>query len=112
MLGRMVFAAALTLAAVTSASAQGRGDARERAACRPDVMRFCRQVIKDTNGRRFQYPQLPAKPSGANQPSLQCGPGQPRTIGIDEHDQRRGAYGVREALPAGLFRCGQTPPLK
>jgi hypothetical protein len=53
MLGRMVFAAALTLAAVTSASAQGQGDARERAACRPDVMRFCRQVIKDTNDDVF-----------------------------------------------------------
>ena len=49
MLGRIVSATALTLAAVTMASAQGQGDARERAACRPDVMRFCEQVIKDTN---------------------------------------------------------------
>ena len=46
MLRRIVFATALTLAAVTMASAQGQGDARERAACRPDVMRFCKQVIK------------------------------------------------------------------
>ena len=49
MLGRIVLATALTLAAVTMASAQGQGDAWERAACRPDVMRFCKQVIKDTN---------------------------------------------------------------
>ena len=49
MLGRITFAAALTLTAVTMASAQGQGDARERAACRPDVMRFCKQIIKDTN---------------------------------------------------------------
>jgi len=53
MLGRIVFATALTLAAVTMASAQGQGDARERAACRPDVMRFCKQVIKDTNDDVF-----------------------------------------------------------
>jgi hypothetical protein len=39
--------------AVTMASAQGQGDARERAACRPDVMRFCKQVIKDTNDDVF-----------------------------------------------------------
>jgi len=49
MLGRIAFAAALTLTAVTMASAQGQGDARERADCRPDVMRFCKQIIKDTN---------------------------------------------------------------
>ena len=49
MLARIAFAAALTLTAVTMASAQGQGDARERAACRPDVMRFCKQIIKDTN---------------------------------------------------------------
>jgi hypothetical protein len=48
-----VFAAALMLAAVTSASAQGQGDARERAACRPDVMRFCKQLIKDNNDNVF-----------------------------------------------------------
>ena len=53
MLGRIVFATALTLAAVAMASAQGQGDARERAACRPDVMRFCKQVIKDTNDDVF-----------------------------------------------------------
>ena len=49
MVGRIAFAAALTLTAATMASAQGEGDARERAACRPDVMRFCKQIIKDTN---------------------------------------------------------------
>jgi hypothetical protein len=49
MLGRIAFAAALTLTAVTMPSAQGQGDVRERAACRPDVMRFCKQIIKDTN---------------------------------------------------------------
>jgi hypothetical protein len=53
MLGRIVFATALTLAAVTMASAQGQGDARERAACRPDVMRLCKQVIKDTEDDVF-----------------------------------------------------------
>ncbi len=49
MLRTFVLATALTLAAGTVESAQGQGDARERAACRPDVMRFCKQVIKDTN---------------------------------------------------------------
>lgn len=39
----------LTVAAATSASAQGQGDAKERAACRPDVMRFCKQFVKDNN---------------------------------------------------------------
>jgi hypothetical protein len=39
----------LTLAAGTSASAQGQGDAKERAACRPDVMSFCKQFVKDNN---------------------------------------------------------------
>ena len=53
MLRRVVFATALTLAAVTMASAQAQGDARERAACRPDVMRYCKQVIKDTNDDVF-----------------------------------------------------------
>ena len=53
MLGRIVLATAFTLAAVTMASAQGQGDARERAACRPDVMHFCKQVIKDTNDDVF-----------------------------------------------------------
>jgi hypothetical protein len=42
-------AAALMLTTVTMVSAQGQGDARERAACRPDVMRFCKQLIKDNN---------------------------------------------------------------
>ncbi len=49
MLRTIGFAAALTLAAVTAVSAQGQGDARERAACRPDVMRFCKQLIRDNN---------------------------------------------------------------
>jgi hypothetical protein len=49
MLRTIAFAAAFVLAAVTMASAQGQGDARERAACRPDVMRFCKQLIKDNN---------------------------------------------------------------
>ena len=53
MLRTMVIAASLTLAAVTAASAQGQGDARERAACRPDVMRFCKQLIKDNNDDVF-----------------------------------------------------------
>ena len=39
-------AAALMLTTVTMVSAQGQGDARERAACRPDVMRFCKQLIE------------------------------------------------------------------
>jgi hypothetical protein len=49
MLRTIAFAVAFTLAAVTMVSAQGQGDARERAACRPDVMRFCKQLIKDNN---------------------------------------------------------------
>ena len=49
MLRRIAFAAALSLAAVTSVSAQGQGDAKERAACRPDVLRFCKQFVKDKN---------------------------------------------------------------
>jgi hypothetical protein len=53
MLRTIAFAAALTVAAITSASAQGQGDARERAACRPDVMRFCKQLIKDNNDDVF-----------------------------------------------------------
>jgi hypothetical protein len=42
-------AATLTLATVTSASAQGQGDPRERAACSPDVMRFCKEIAKGNN---------------------------------------------------------------
>ena len=53
MLRSMVIAVSLTLAAVTTVSAQGQGDARERAACRPDVMRFCKQLIKDNNDNVF-----------------------------------------------------------
>ena len=49
MLRIIALAVVLTLGAVTSASAQGQGDARERAACRPDVMRFCKQFVKDNN---------------------------------------------------------------
>jgi hypothetical protein len=49
MLRTIAFAVALTLAAVTVVSAQGQGDARERAACRPDVMRFCKQLVKSNN---------------------------------------------------------------
>ena len=49
MVRTIAFAAALTLAAVTTVSAQGQGDARERAACRPDVMRFCKQLVKENN---------------------------------------------------------------
>ena len=53
MLRSTVIAVSLTLAAVTTVSAQGQGDARERAACRPDVMRFCKQLIKDNNDDVF-----------------------------------------------------------
>jgi hypothetical protein len=49
MLRHIAVTTALTLAAVTSVSAQGQGDARERAACRPDVMRFCKEFVKDKN---------------------------------------------------------------
>jgi hypothetical protein len=49
MLRTIAFAVALTLSGVAMVSAQGQGDARERAACRPDVMRFCKQVIRDNN---------------------------------------------------------------
>ena len=40
-------AAPLMLTTVTMVSAQGQGDASERAARRPDVMRFCKQLVKD-----------------------------------------------------------------
>jgi hypothetical protein len=49
MLRTIAFAAALTLAAGTTVSAQDQGDARERAACRPDVRRFCKQLLKNNN---------------------------------------------------------------
>ena len=49
MLRNMAFTVALTLAGVTAVSALGQGDAKERAACRPDVMRFCKQFVKDKN---------------------------------------------------------------
>ena len=49
MLRNMAFTVALTLAGVTAVSALGQGDAKERAACRPDVMRFCKQFVKDNN---------------------------------------------------------------
>ena len=49
MLRIIAFAVVLTLGAVTSAWAQGRGDEKERTACRPDVMRFCKQFVKDNN---------------------------------------------------------------
>jgi hypothetical protein len=49
-MGRTIaFTVVRTMAAVTSALAQGQGDAKERAACRPDVMRFCKQFVKDNN---------------------------------------------------------------
>jgi hypothetical protein len=50
MLRTIAFAAALSLVTVTSASAQGQGDAKERAACHPDVIRFCKEFVKDNNG--------------------------------------------------------------
>jgi hypothetical protein len=49
MVRTIAFAVALTLSAVTTVSAKGQGDARERAACRPDVMRFCQQLVKNNN---------------------------------------------------------------
>ena len=49
MVRTIAFAVALTLAAVTTVSAQGQGDARERGACRPNVMRFCKQLVKNNN---------------------------------------------------------------
>ena len=49
MLRTIALATALTLAAITSALAQGQGNARERATCRPDVMRFCKQYAKDND---------------------------------------------------------------
>jgi hypothetical protein len=49
-MGRTIaFTVVLTMAAVTCAFAQGQGDAKERAACRPHVMRFCKQFVKDNN---------------------------------------------------------------
>jgi hypothetical protein len=46
-MGRTIaFTGVLTMAAVTCAFAQGQGDAKERAACRPHVMRFCKQSSK------------------------------------------------------------------
>jgi hypothetical protein len=62
-----VFTIALTLTAATVAPAQippqpppvahpfgqAQGNDRERAACHPDVMRFCRQIIKDSDDDVF-----------------------------------------------------------
>jgi hypothetical protein len=59
MVRTFVLTTALILTAVTAAPAQlpkqpppvasplGQGDARERAACRPDVLRFCKELVKD-----------------------------------------------------------------
>ena len=59
MLRRFVVTIALLLVAGTMVSAQlppqpppvasplGQGNEQERAACHPDVMRFCKQIIKD-----------------------------------------------------------------
>ncbi len=60
MLRTFVLGTALVLTATTMASAQvpkqpppvagsplGQGDARERAACHPDVVRYCKELIKD-----------------------------------------------------------------
>jgi hypothetical protein len=47
MFREIALAAALTLATATSVAAQGQGNEKERAACRPDVMRFCKEFVKD-----------------------------------------------------------------
>ena len=47
MVREIALAAALTLATVPSVAAQGQGNEKERAACRPDVMRFCKEFVKD-----------------------------------------------------------------
>ncbi len=59
MLRPIALATALTLIAIPMVSAQvpkqpppvanpmGQGDARERAACHPDVVRYCKRLIKD-----------------------------------------------------------------
>ena len=59
MVRTFVLAAALAVTAAAGASAQipkqpppvanpfGQGDARERAACHPDVVKFCKELIKD-----------------------------------------------------------------
>ena len=52
MVRNIVFTAMITFAAVSSVWAQGQGDTRERAACRPDVMRFCKQFVKDNNANQ------------------------------------------------------------
>jgi hypothetical protein len=62
MLRMFVFTAAILLIAGIAAHAQtlppqpppvasplGQGTDQERAACHPDVMRFCRQLVKDNN---------------------------------------------------------------
>jgi hypothetical protein len=62
MLRMFVFTAAMLLIAGTAARAQtlppqpppvanplGQGTAQERAACHPDVMKFCRQLVKDND---------------------------------------------------------------
>ena len=58
---RILVLTALLLTAATAAPAQvppqpppvasplGQGNAQERAACHPDVVRFCRDLIKDDN---------------------------------------------------------------
>jgi hypothetical protein len=59
MVRTFVLTTALILTAAAAAPAQvpkqpppvgsplGQGDARERAACRPDVLRFCKELVKD-----------------------------------------------------------------
>ena len=62
MIRTFVLTAALVLTATAMAPAQtipkqpppvsgglGQGDAKERAACHPDVVRFCKELIKDGN---------------------------------------------------------------
>ena len=47
-----VFAIAVTLTTATAAFAESpgkQGNDQERAACHPDVLRYCRELVKDDN---------------------------------------------------------------
>jgi hypothetical protein len=47
-----VFAIAVTLTTATGAFAEppdAQGNDKERAACHPDVLRYCRELVKDDN---------------------------------------------------------------
>jgi hypothetical protein len=63
MIRRLLLTTALVMAAASAATAQppqlpglpslGQGSEQERAACHPDVVKFCKELIKDNNSDVF-----------------------------------------------------------